>query len=154
MKRDRGVLLAVSILVALCIGPIVVSGHALVIDYRVDSICVEAYYGGMEPTPVQYADVEVFYPDGRLYIEDKTDKDGMFRFDPKFEKEWLVVVESTGHKDELTINMTATGGMKTQGVGESPLYLRVFAGLGYLLGILGISLWYKSYKQDRKSKDR
>ena len=154
MKRDRGLILVISILVALCIGPIVVSGHALVIDYRIDSICVEAYYGGMEPTPVQYADVEVFYPDGRLYMEGTTDKDGMFRFDPKFEKEWLVVVESTGHKDDLTINMTATGEIRTQGGGEFPLYLSVFAGLGYLFGVLGISLWYQSYKQSRKLKDK
>ncbi len=150
----RSMLLAISILMALCICPLVVSGHALVIDYRVDSICVEAYYGGVKPTPVQYADVEVFYPDGRLYMEGKTDKDGMFRFDPKFEKEWLVVVESTGHRDEQAINMTATGGMRTQSESESPLYLRVFAGLGYLFGVLGISLWYKSYKQARKLKDK
>jgi len=83
-----------------------------------------------------------------------TDKDGMFRFDPKFEKEWLVIVESTGHKDEQTINMTATGGIRTQGGGEFPLYLSVFAGLGYLFGVLGISLWYQSYKQARKLKDK
>ena len=150
----RGMILAISILAALCVGPIVVSGHALVIDYRIDSICVEAYYGGVKPTPVQYADVEVFYPDGRLYLEGKTDEDGMFRFDPKFEKEWRVVVESTGHKDEQTINMTATGGMRTQAEGESPLYLKVSAGLGYLFGILGISLWYKGYKQARQSEDK
>lgn len=66
---------------------------------------------------MQYADVEVFYPDGRLSIEGKSDEDGMFRFDPKFEKEWLVVVESTGHKDEQAINRTATRGMRTQGGG-------------------------------------
>ena len=147
----RVLILAISILAILCLGPAAVSGHALIVDYRVDSICVEAYYGGVKPAPVQYADVEVFYPDGRLYKEGKTDKDGMFRFDPEFGKEWLVVVESTGHRDEQTINMTATCGMQTQGGGESPLYFKVFAGLGYLFGILGISLWYKSYKQARQS---
>ena len=150
----RGLIPAILIILAtLCICP-VVSGHALVIDYRIDSICVEAYYGGVKPTPVQFADVEVFYPDGRLYLEGKTDKDGMFRFDPKFEKEWLVVVESTGHKDEQTINMTATGGTRIQSDCESPLYSRVFTGLGYLFGILGISLWYRSYKQARQSKGK
>jgi len=34
-----------------------------------------------------------------------------------------------------------------------PLYLKVFAGLGYILGMLGLFLWYKSFKQARKSKD-
>lgn len=150
----RGLILAISVLAALCIGPIVVSGHALVIDYRIDSVCVEAYYGGVKPTPVQFADVEVFYPDGRLYMEGTTDEYGMFRFDPKFEGEWLVVVEATGHRDEQVINMTATGGTRTQSECESPLYLRVFSGMGYLFGILGISLWYRSYKQARKSKDK
>lgn len=150
---NRCLILATLLLATLCTCP-VVSGHALVIDYRIDSICVEAYYGGVKPTPVQFADVEVFYPDGRLYMEGKTDKGGMFRFDPKFEKEWLVVVESTGHKDEQVVNMTATGGALTHSEGESPLYLRVFAGLGYLFGILGISLWYRSYRQARQSKGK
>lgn len=57
------------------------------------------------------------------------------------------------HKDEQAINMTAAGGTRTHDGGESPLCLKVFAGMGYLFGELGISLWYDSYKQDRKLKD-
>lgn len=142
-----GLILAIFVIVA--VSPALVSGHALVVDYGIESVYIEAYYGGLTATPVQDGDVEVFYPDGKLYVEGKTDENGMFSFDPKYGKDWLVVVESTGHRDEKTVNLTAAAG---EAKSEFPLYLRVFAGLGYILGILGLFLWYKSFKQDRQSK--
>ena len=146
-----GLILAILIIASLCLGPVVVSGHALVVDYGVESVYIEAYYAGVTSTPVQYGDVEVFYPNGRLYIAGKTDENGKFSFDPKFGKDWLVVVESTGHRNEKMVNLTAAA---TGGAGsEMPLYLKVFAGLGYILGIFGFFLWYKSFKQARQSKD-
>ncbi|VUT28294.1 MAG: hypothetical protein SYNGOMJ08_00863 [Candidatus Syntrophoarchaeum sp. GoM_oil] len=135
------------ILVLLTLSPLVVSGHRLIIDYGVESIYVEAYYGG--GTPVRDGDVKIYYPDGKLYLEGKTDEEGKFSFDPGFRKEWLVVVESSGHREEETINMTEAAGGSTK-ESEMPLYLRVFAGFGYLLGILGISLWYKGFKKERE----
>lgn len=144
-----GLILAVFVIVAL--SPALVSGHALVVDYGIESVYIEAYYGGIITTPVQDGDVEVFYPDGKLYVEGKTDENGMFSFDPKFGKDWLVVVESTGHRNEKMVNLTAAA---AGGAGsEMPLYLKVFAGLGYILGMLGLFLWYKSFKQARQSKD-
>ena len=142
-----GLILAIFVIVAL--GPAVVSGHALAVDYGIESVYIEAYYAGVTTTPVQGGDVEVFYPDGRLYVEGKTDENGMFSFDPKFGKDWLVVVESTGHRNEKMVNLTAAAG----GAGsEMPLYLRIFAGLGYIFGLLGLFLWYKNFKQARQSK--
>ena len=143
-----GLILAIFVIIAL--SPAVVSGHALVVDYGIESVYIEAYYGGLTATPVQDGDVEVFYPDGKLYVEGKTDENGMFSFDPKYGKDWLVVVESTGHRNEKRVNLTAATG---EAKNELPLYLRVFAGLGYILGILGLFLWYKSFKQARQSKD-
>lgn len=154
-EMRRGLELAIFILAALALGPALASGHALVIDYGVESVYIEAYYGGVRQTPVQYADVEVFYPDGRLYVEGKTDENGKFRFDPKFGKEWLVVVESVGHRNEKMLNLTAAGvGAGEAGRGEIPLYLKIFAGLGYILGIQGLFLWYKGFKQARQSKKK
>ena len=144
-----GLILAVFVIVAL--SPALVSGHALVVDYGIESVYIEAYYGGIITTPVQDGDVEVFYPDGKLYVEGKTDENGMFSFDPKFGKDWLVVVESTGHRNEKMVNLTAAAAGEAGS--EMPLYLKVFAGLGYILGMLGLFLWYKSFKQARKSKD-
>ena len=144
-----GLILAIFVIVAL--SPALVSGHALVVDYGVESVYIEAYYGGIITTPVQDGDVEVFYPDGKLYVEGKTDENGMFSFDPKFGKDWLVVVESTGHRNEKMVNLTAAA--TGEAGSEMPLYLKVFAGLGYILGIFGFFLWYKSFKQARQSKD-
>jgi hypothetical protein len=49
----------------------------------------------------------------------------------------------------VNLSAAATG----EAGGEMPLYLKVFAGLGYILGIFGLFLWYKSFKQARQSKD-
>ncbi|MHC1570024.1 MAG: hypothetical protein ACXQTA_03230 [Candidatus Syntropharchaeales archaeon] len=125
-----------------------VSAHRVIVDYGIKSIYIEAYYGGGEP--LRDGDVKIYTPDGRLYVEGKTDDEGKFSFDPGFEKEFDVVVESTGHRGEVTINMTAAAGGRSDKGGEMPLYLRVFAGFGYLLGILGLSLWYKSFKKARE----
>jgi len=72
-----------------------------------------------------------------LYVEGKIYENGMFSFEPKFGKDWLVVIESTGHRNEKTVNLTAAAG---EAKSELPLYLRIFAGLGYILGILGLFL--------------
>ena len=138
------------LLILITLSPLVASGHRLIIDYGVESIYIEAYYGG--GTPVRDGDVKIYYPDGKLYLEGKTDENGMFSFDPGFGKEWLAVVESSGHRGENTINMTEASGGSSSG-GEMPLYLRVFAGFGYLLGILGLSLWYKGFKKERELKE-
>jgi len=144
--KIRSLMMIILLMMALSPG---VSGHRIVIDYGIESIYIEAYYGGGEP--LRDGDVKIYYPDGRLYLEGKTDEEGKFSFDPGFGKEFLVVVESSGHREERTINMSSTAG--GEGVGEIPLYLKVFAGFGYLLGILGLSLWYKSFKKDRELKN-
>ena len=143
-----GLILAVFVIVAL--SPALVSGHALVVDYGVESVYIEAYYGGIITTPVQDGDVEVFYPDGKLYVEGKTDENGMFSFDPKFGKDWLVVVESTGHRNEKMVNLTAAA--TGEAGSEMPLYLKVFAGLGYILGILGFFFRVQEFQASSQIK--
>lgn len=138
------------ILLLVTMGPAVASGHALIIDHGVEAIYIEAYYGGVTPIPAQDVDVKVFYPDGSLYIEGKTDENGKFSFDPKHGGEWQVVAESAGHRAEKIV--TTTGACESGSA--MPLYLRVFAGMGYIIGILGLFFWYKGYKQARQSKKR
>ena len=64
------------------LGHAVVSGHALVIDKGLSRF-ISRHTTAVGRLNVQYADVEIFYSGGRLYVEGKIDENGMFSFDPK-----------------------------------------------------------------------
>jgi nickel transport protein len=111
---------------------------------------IEAYFGG--GASVKDGDVKVYDIDGNLYLEGTTDEEGKFRFPPKVGmEEYKVVVNAThmpGHKGETTINLSQDG---AGGAGtEMPLYTRVIAGFGYLIGIAGFAMAYVYWKRNKK----
>ena len=138
------------------------------ISYRVGRIDTKVYYGG--GTPAADASVEVYKPDGTLYQEGKTDDEGKFSFELGVMKgEWKVVAQSMGHRQEISIDVwteptesetspdveqpTEPGEpAELQGTTELPLYARVLAGLGYLVGIAGIAIGYMGWKARRAAK--
>lgn len=136
-----------------CLSTSVASAHRMVVDWTVSELEIEAYFGG--GAPVRDADVKVYDKDGNLYIEGTTDEEGKFRFPPKVGRKdyYEVVVNAThmpGHKGETTINLSqvSTG---ADGAGtEMPLYTRVIAGFGYLIGIAGFAMAYVYWKRNKK----
>jgi len=115
----------------------VASAHRMHVVHKISEIEIEAYFGG--GTSVKDADVKVYYEDGNLYVEGTTDEEGKFRFSPKIGmNNYTAVVNAThmpGHKGENAINLNQggadAGGMEV----EMPLYTRVIAGFGYLIGV-------------------
>ena len=135
-----------------CLSISVVSAHRLHVVPTLSEIEIEAYFGG--GAPVQDAEVTVYDKGGNLYLEGVTDEEGKFRFPPKIGMdEYKVVVNAThmpGHRGETTINLSqeGAGGMGT----EMPLYSRIIAGLGYLIGIAGFAMAYMCWKQKKNKK--
>lgn len=148
------------------------STHRMLMDYRVGRVDLMAYYGG--GAPAQNAHVEVYRPDGTLYLEGETDDEGKFSFEPEIMKgEWKAVTESMGHRAELSIEVweqpveaeqpsdqeepaepigpTRTEQpTKMQGTTEMPLYTRVIAGFGYLIGLAGAAIGYMGWRVRRE----
>ena len=116
--------------------------HRMYIDYEVKKIDIRVYYGG--GTPAREADVKVYEPDGSLYLEGETDDEGRFSFEPAaMEGDWKIVAEHSGHRAEVDL----TGG---SGGTEMPLYTRIIAGFGYLIGVAGLAIGYMGWRARRK----
>ncbi len=150
VKQMACIFAVLVVLSCLCIS--VASAHRMHVVHTLSELEIEAYFGG--GTPVRDADVKVYDIDGNLYIEGTTDEEGKFRFPPKIGmEEYEVVVNAThmpGHKGETTINLSqvsaGAGGVGT----EIPLYTRVIAGFGYLIGIAGFAMAYVYWKRNKK----
>jgi nickel transport protein len=129
-----------------------VSAHRLHIVHKISEIEIEAYFGG--GTPCRDANVKVYDKEGNLYIEGVTDEEGRFCFPPQMgREEYKVVVEAVhmpGHRAEAEINLSqGVAGTDDTGI-EMPLYTRVIAGLGYLIGLAGVAMAYTGWKMKKK----
>ena len=132
------------------------SAHRVVVVGQVHEMQVMAYYGGGDP--MVDANVEIYaIKNGQeeLYLTGKTDAEGLFYFEPKIGvSEYRAVVEATGHKGEEFVNLTAGAGVagaEKEGTGL-PL-MQMFAGFGYLLGIIGIAMILKARKMEKLDKN-
>lgn len=122
----------------------IVSAHRMNIDVTKQTIEIEAYYG--DGKPVKNGDIRVYKANDEIYLTGKTDDNGKFSFEVKdIDSEYLIIeVKQTGHKAELKIGT----GVSSSGE-EMELYQRIFAGIGYLVGMAGIVSFYLSRKMKK-----
>jgi len=127
----------------------------LIIDHGIGEIEINAYFEG--GGPCQDANVKVYDNESNLYMEGVTDDKGNFGFPPKIGmEEYTVAVDAVhmpGHKAETVINLSqvATGaGAGSAGGIEMPLYTRIIAGFGYIIGLAGAAMVYMSWKLKKK----
>jgi nickel transport protein len=125
----------------------IASAHRIYVDVTSQTIEIEAYYG--DGKPVRNADVTVYKSNDEVYLTGRTDDDGKFSFEVKdVGTDYLrIEVEQIGHKAEVNIGTGVESGGE-----EMPLYLRVIAGLGYLIGLAGLTSLYLSWKRNKKTK--
>lgn len=140
------------LMVLSCFSVSVTTAHRLHVVPALSELEIEAYFGG--GSPVQDAEVTVYDKGGNLYLEGMTDEEGKFHFPPKIGMlEYKVVVNAThmpGHKGETTINLSQVGAEAGGTSAELPLYSRIIAGFGYLIGIGGVAMAYMGWKQKKK----
>lgn len=136
-------------LMILALMPPIASAHSVYVDWDYGEIEVEAYYGG--GGAMKNADVKVYIvreEKEELYRTGKTDENGIFNFTPKpgFDN-YRVEVGKEGHQDSLEINLEE-GSPEESSV---PLYRRIAAGFGYLLGLAGIAIGYLGWKKGKET---
>jgi len=152
MKRKRVFAIFAVLLVLSCLSISTVSAHRLHIVHKISEIEIESYFGG--GSPCRDANVTVYDNEGNLYLEGVTDDKGKFGFPPKIGMEEYTVavdaVHAPGHKAETVIN-TSQEGAGAGGTGtEMPLYTRIIAGFGYLIGLAGAAMVYMSWRLKKK----
>ena len=118
--------------------------HTIYLNYHVEEVEIEVYFGG--GVAAQEVEVTVYDPDGDPFLTGYTDDNGKFSFEPGLKSgEWKIAAEHSGHRIEKTF----LGGTEDDG-GDMPLYSRILAGFGYLMGIAGLAIGYVAWRDRRK----
>jgi len=151
MKAIRSLTILTLVLILCTTLMPVASAHRVYVQEQINEVQIRAWYGG--GTPMADADVEIFFiKDGaeKLYLENKTDEDGMFNFTPKLGvSQYRVVVSATGHSAEKIIDMA--GGVQEEA--ELPLSMRILAGFGYLAGLAGLGMILSARKLKKEQEN-
>lgn len=114
--------------------------HRMLLGYKVNELQLKAMYD--DGTPAQSVAIEVL-KDERSILNGTTDDKGEFLFRPQDDISDLTFISSSvGHRAELRLNL----GQETTD-SQMPLAGRVAAGIGYLLGVAGISMIYIARKK-------
>ena len=155
MKIKRVFAILALLLVLYCVSISEVSAHRFIIEQEIGEIGIKAYFEGAGPC--QDGNVKVYDNESNLYLEGVTDEKGYFGFPPKSGmEEYTVTVDAVhmpGHKGEIVINLSqAAAGAGTDSAGgiEMPLYTRIIAGFGYIIGLAGAAMVYMSWKLKKK----
>jgi nickel transport protein len=120
--------------------------HNMYLTYKTKQIEVLVEFEG--GSVAREARITVFDPSGNSYVEGVTDENGRFAFEPgDMEGKWKISAEHSGHKKTVLLEgseIESGGGL------ELPLYTRIIAGFGYLIGIAGIALFITARKVQRR----
>jgi nickel transport protein len=120
------------------------NAHRMMMGYKVNELQVTALYD--DGTPAQGVEIQV-QKDGEPVTIGVTDENGSIVFKPEEDTGKLTfITSSAGHRSELTLDLA----QKRQ-TEETPLPMRIFAGLGYLFGIAGLAMIYISRKGNRRA---
>ena len=118
-------------------------GHRMMMGYQVNEIQVTAQYD--DGTPAGGVEIEV-QSDGKTIEKGVTDDEGAYVLRPsKGTGDLRFVSYSAGHKAELELDLE-----QKEAEEQISRPLRAAAGLGYLLGIAGLSMIFISRKRSQK----
>ena len=119
--------------------------HRMLLGYKVNELQLKAMYD--DGTPAQGVEVMV-QKDGQTIYNGTTNDNGELLFHPGADLGALTFISgAAGHRAQLSLNIEQE---KTDA--GMPLAARVAAGLGYLLGVAGISMIYVTCKKGRRPK--
>ncbi|UUX91956.1 hypothetical protein [Methanoplanus endosymbiosus] len=115
-----------------------------------DEVQIKAWYEG--GAPMANAETTIYkIEDGEkvVYLEGTTDEQGLFTFEPEYKvTEYAIKVEQTGHRAKMDLDLE--GGVSTGNSGdEMPLFARIIAGFGYLVGLAGLGMIYSARKMTK-----
>jgi nickel transport protein len=143
-KSIRIIFIAIVFMMLLVPG---VSAHRVYLQEQIKDVQIKTWFGGGDP--MVDAEISIYaVKNGQeeLYIEDRTDSEGLYHFTPKLGvSEYRVVVSESGHKNEKTFNLAA-GSLASQEEAELPLYANIISGLGYIVGLAGFAMYFSSRK--------
>lgn len=125
------------------------------IDYNIlnnKAIILKITYSSGEA--LSFGNYEIFAPDENIYQKGRTDKNGIISFVPEKKGIWRVVVTDESehgiHKRviELKIDEISSSELKKNDLSDK--YLKIIAGVGFIVGIFGFIVILKYRGNIRK----
>ena len=128
----------------------------------------EGYFA--DGTRVRESKVEVFDREGRKLLETQTDGNGAFAFPSPGERNVVIVLNaSMGHRAEFALSLDAVkpagiddraqeaSAAGSDGPGEvvpaakrdNPSFVEIIGGIGYIVGLFGVLLFWKVRREKR-----
>lgn len=142
MRSTKFFTIAILLILCMSLTPTASAHRCFVEQFGGDEIIVKAFYEG--DAPMGLAEYQILNADTEeLLYEGETDEDGFLSFTPvEGVTQYHVVVDQFGHKGDAIVS--ATGGNNEPA--ELPLFMRIFTGFGYLMGLAGIAMVYTAKK--------
>jgi len=145
----------VLLLAMLCVSP--VSAHkafvgAFLTGDADDEVQIKAWYEG--GAPMAEAETTIYkIEDGEkeVYLEGTTDADGFFTFEPEYKvTQYSIKVEQVGHRAKMDLDLEGGVSSGTSSGDDLPLFVKIFAGFGYLVGLAGVAMIYSARKMTKE----
>jgi nickel transport protein len=150
IKRMKGRLVFPLALVLFLIAVPRVNAHGINVTARVegDRVFTESYFSNK--IKVIDGQIKVFGPNGEQLLEGKTDANGIFSFKIPQETDLKIVLESAmGHRAEYVLQADEIMGKSVRKIRKerSPGFYKVIGGVGIILGLMVLILYFKSRKR-------
>lgn len=143
MRSTKIITITMLLILGISLIPAASAHRCFVEQVNAEEIVVKAFYEG--DSPMGLAEYQVLNADTEeVLYEGETDEAGYLSFPPvEGVAQYRVVVDQFGHKGETLVSTTGDNSETA----ELPLFMRIFAGFGYLLGIAGIAMVYTAKKK-------
>ncbi len=114
-----------------------------------DKVLTESYFSNRNK--VIEGNIKVFGPSGEQLLEGKTDADGVFSFKIPQETDLRIVLESAmGHRAEYVLKADEIMGKSLSKIRKErggPGFYEISVGLGVILGLTGLTLYFRNRKR-------
>lgn len=159
LKKSKPVSILIALLLISTVLVVPATAHGVYMDYTTAGIKVHAYYQGGDPMANCSYEVLTVEKDAdgkettTVYATGTTDENGEFVFQPKegitLYRAKVIEGEHAANRN-IDLSETSTGGSTGSGAGINAF--NVIAGIGYIIGIAGIIMYFVSRKNATKKE--
>ncbi len=122
--------------------------HSVKCNIIEGGVGVEVSYEDVDNTPISYAEVKIYSPDGEEFQQGLTDKYGRFLFYPDKKGSWkLEINDGMGHGVVKEINISEERKVIQKDVKELNLFQQLIVGISIIWGLTGIIFYILAKKK-------
>jgi len=131
--------------------PSLIFCHGVECDIIEGGVGVQVKYEDVERTPISYAEVKVFSPDGKEFQQGLTDRFGRFLFYPDKKGKWKIEVnDGMGHGVVKEINVSEDKKVVEKKTEKNfGLLQKIVVGISIIWGFTGVAFYILAKKNTK-----